>query len=206
VLPRNITRELRRAGHPQLVVSTWTRWNRETFADLSGLLLGGPAVVGSLMDVVGRGPRATVTFSPRGPHPTPYLRTFISIELLRRMGFPEEASAYRRAWRRVFPSGRGSNIPPAMLDSFEDAHRRVVDVICYRRYPELGNKSYSEVIRFRPKEQSMIEEAARRVAAGTDPGVVPARFLIGAARIALDRRLARPQVITDNFYKELARR
>jgi len=44
------------------------------------------------------------------------------------------------------------------------------------------------------------------LAAGNDPGVVPARFLIGATRIALDRRLARPGVITENFYKELARR
>jgi hypothetical protein len=206
VLPREITRELTRAGHPPVVVSAFTRWNREIFADLSGLLLGGPAVVGSLMDVVGRSPRATMTYSPRGPHPTPYLRTFISIELLRRMGFPAEATAYRRAWRRVYPSGRGGNIPRALLDTFEDAHRRVVDVICFRRYPELGNKSYSEVIRFRPKEQEMIEEAARRVAAGTDPGVIPARFLIGATRVALDRGLARPQVITDNFYQELTRR
>jgi hypothetical protein len=62
------------------------------------------------------------------------------------------------------------------------------------------------VLRFEPKEQQMIEEAARRLAAGTDPGVIPARFLIGAARVALDRRLARPQTITDNFYRELARR
>jgi hypothetical protein len=206
VLPREITRELTRAGHPPVVVSAFTRWNREIFADLSGLLLGGPAVVGSLMDVVGRSPRATTTYSSRGPHPTPYLRTFISIELLRRMGFPEEATAYRRAWRRVYPSGRGSNIPPALLDTFEDAHRRVVDVIGFRRYPELGNKSYSEVIRFRPKEQEMIEEAARRLAAGTDPGVIPARFLIGATRVALDRGLARPQAITDSFYQELTRR
>jgi len=106
----------------------------------------------------------------------------------------------------VYPSGRGSNIPPALLDTFEDAHRRVVDVIGFRRYPELGNKSYSEVIRFRPKEQEMIEEAARRLAAGTDPGVIPARFLIGATRVALDRGLARPQAITDSFYQELTRR
>jgi hypothetical protein len=206
VLPREISRELTRAGHPRVAVAAWTRWNRETFADLSGLLLGGPAVVGSLMDVVGRGPRTTVAYSPRGPHPTPYLRTFISIELLRRMGFPEEAAAYRRAWERVYPNARAGNIPRAILDTFEDANRRVVDVICFRRYAELGNKAYSEVLRFRPKEQEMIEEAARRVAAGTDPGVVPARFLIGATRVALDRRLARPQVITDNFYRELARR
>src|SRR4029079_16476359 len=38
------------------VASVWTRWNRELFADVSGLLLGGPAIVGSLMDIVARSP------------------------------------------------------------------------------------------------------------------------------------------------------
>jgi hypothetical protein len=52
----------------------------------------------------------------------------------------------------------------------------------------------------------MIEEAARRLAAGTDPGIVPERFLIGATRVALNQRLARPGEITVNFYRELARR
>ena len=51
-----------------------------------------------------------------------------------------------------------------------------------------------------------VEEAARRLASGNDPGVVPERFLIGASRFALDHRLARPGVITENFYRELARR
>jgi hypothetical protein len=52
----------------------------------------------------------------------------------------------------------------------------------------------------------MIEEAARRLAQGDDPGVVPERFLIGAARFALDRRLATPEALVTNFYRELARR
>ena len=52
----------------------------------------------------------------------------------------------------------------------------------------------------------MIEEAGRRLAAGNDPGIVPERFLIGAARYALDNRLARPGVIAKNFYRELERR
>ena len=52
----------------------------------------------------------------------------------------------------------------------------------------------------------MIEEASRRLAQGTDPGVVPERFLIGAARFALDNRLARAELLKENFYKELARR
>ena len=52
----------------------------------------------------------------------------------------------------------------------------------------------------------MIEEAARRLAAGIDPGIIPPRFLIGAAREALDRGMARPGVITENFYNELSGR
>ena len=78
--------------------------------------------------------------------------------------------------------------------------------ICFRPYKTLGNRSLAQVIRFEAKEQEMIHEAARRLAAGTDPGIVPERFLIGAARAALEQKLARPGVITDNFYKELARR
>jgi hypothetical protein len=52
----------------------------------------------------------------------------------------------------------------------------------------------------------LIVAGARRLAAGTDPGIIPARFLIGAARVAIDERLARPGIIAENFYKELARR
>jgi hypothetical protein len=204
-VPVTIGRELLDAGCSREVAATWVGWNRECFADLAGLLLGGPAIVGSLMDVVGRGPVTTLTYGP-GPHPTPYLRTFVSIEALRRMGFPREAESARRTWTRVYPNPRAGTIPESLLASADGAIRTVVDVVCFRRYPSLGDRSLAEVIRFRPKEQVLVEEAARRVAAGIDPGVIPARFLIGAARVALERRLARPDVITRNFYRELARR
>jgi hypothetical protein len=134
------------------------------------------------------------------------LRPFLSIELLRRIGFPEEAEQYRRTWTRLYPDSRAGNIPAALLDTFPEAKRLIVDTVCFQPYAELGNKSLAQVIRFEPKEQQMIEEAARRLSAGTDPGVIPERFLIGAARFALDHRLARPGVITTNFYRELARR
>jgi hypothetical protein len=122
------------------------------------------------------------------------------------MGFPKEAEQFRRAWTRLYPDPRTGNIPPALLDTFPEASAMVVDTVCFQPYAELGDKSLSQVIRFEPKEQQMIEEAARRLSAGTDPGIIPERFLIGAARFALDHRLARPGVITENFYKDLARR
>lgn len=206
VIPRNLARRLLAQGLPRSVAATWTRWNRETFADLSGLLLGGPAVVASLIDVIARSPETVTGFSPRGPHPTPWIRLFISTECLRRMGFADEAGHFEKAWQRVYPNPRVGTIPAPMLSHLRETIALVVDTICYRPYQELGNKCLSEVIRFAPKEQQMVEEAARRLAAGNDPGVVPERFLIGASRFALDNRLARPGVITENFYRELSRR
>lgn len=205
VVPETLERGLVEAGHPPEVARVWRRWNRETFADLCGLLLGGPAVVASLMDILARAPASVWTYNPTAVHPTPWLRLFVSAELLSRMGFPEEADGSRKAWRRTY-GRRAAPYPRAMLESADDAVRLVVDTMCFRPYETLGRRSLAQVIRFAPKEQQMIEEAARRLARGIDPGILPERFLIGAARLAFDRRLAPPEVITRHFYRDLARR
>jgi hypothetical protein len=205
-VPKRIAKTLLDAGHGRFVATVWTRWNREMFADLSGLLLGGPAVVGSLMDVVGRSTETVMGFDPSGPHPTPFLRTLLSVELLRRMGFDDEARRYRRAWLRLYPSPRRWGFPAALLKDAPTVIAQVVDAVCYRPFRELGNKALSQVIRFERKEQALIEEAAQRMARGNDPGIIPERFLIGATRVALENRLAPAAVIQANFYKELSRR
>jgi hypothetical protein len=205
-VPLGIGRRLLAHGTGPEVAGTWVRWNRELFADLSGLLLGGPAVVGSLMDVVGRSPESVLAFDPDGVHPTPWFRALLSVELLRRMGFAAEARDYRRLWLRMYPDPRAGSLPPGMLATFRDACALVVDTVCFRPFAELGNTSLAAAVRFGAKEQAMVEEAAARLAAGSDPGIVPARFLISAARVSFDRRLGRPAAVMANFYKELARR
>jgi hypothetical protein len=205
-IPRQVGRRLLNANLGRFVSSVWVRWNREMFADMSALLLGGPEVVGSLMDVIGRAPAAVFGFNPRGVHPTPYLRLLISAEMLRRMGFKTEAEQYARAWARIYPNPRTGTIPKRVLATFPRACGLAVDAMCFRPYPSLGNRSLSQLIRFEKKDQAMIEESAKRMAAGVDPGIIPERYLIGAARIALNRRMARPGVITRNFYHELVRR
>ena len=205
-VPLAIARALLRAGLGREVTRVWVRWNRETFADLCGLLLGGPCIVASLMDVVGRSPQITYHFDPNGVHPTPYLRVLISVELLRRMGFHDEAEKYGRAWTTLYPGPKKGTFPKEILVTAPRAIALVVDALCYRPFAELGNKTLAEVYRFGQKEQRMIEECARRLAAGTDPGIVPERFLIGAARFALDNRLAGAEAIKNHFYQELSRR
>jgi hypothetical protein len=205
-VPRGVALRLLNAGMGRFVAGVWARWNREMFADMSAVLLGGPEVVGSLMDVVGRAPATVFHFNPRGVHPTPYLRTLISVELLKRMGFEDDAERYRRAWTRIYPNPRAGNIPEKMLRTFPEACAKAVDAMCYRPYKTLGSKSLAQVIRFEKKDQQMIEEGAQRLAAGIDPGIIPERFLIGASRLALNRRLAKPGVVMQNFYRELVRR
>lgn len=206
LIPRLLYRNLVGAGLPPGVAKVWRRWNRETFADMSGLLLGGPAVVASLLDVVARTPAATFGYNPRGVHPTPYLRPFLSFELLRRLGFEPEAGRYERMWTKMYPDPTKGNLPPALLQTAHKAIPIVVRTMCFDPYETLGNKKFSEVIRFSHKEQQIIEEAARRLAAGVDPGILPERYLIGAARAALDLKLAHPETITQNFYRDLSRR
>jgi hypothetical protein len=205
-VPVAIGRRLLEEDCPPAVVQTWVRWNREIFADLSALLLGGPAVVGSLLDVVGRSPRAVVAYNRSGPHPTPIFRVYTSTELLRRMGFAEEAERYESLWSKIYPDPRAGTLPRALVDTFARANPAVVDALCFREFAQLGGRSLAGTITFGAKEHQMTLEAAERLAAGTDPGIIPARFLIGSARFALDRGLARPGVITKNFYTELARR
>jgi hypothetical protein len=205
-VPLAIARTLLRAGLGREVARVWVRWNRETWADLCGLLLGGPAIVASLMDVVGRSPQITYHFDSRGVHPTPYLRVLLSVELLRRMGFQAEAERYARAWTTLYSGPPQGSMPKEVLSTASRAIRLVVDVLCYQPFAEIGNKALAEVYRFGQKEQRMIEECAQRLAAGTDPGIVPERFLIGAARYALDNRLTSADTIREGFYRELARR
>lgn len=203
-VPRTVGLKLLRAGVNRQVTRTWVRWNREMFSDMAGMLLGGPCFIASLMDILARSPETVVSYNPRGPHPTPYLRMLINTELLRRMGFSQESRQYRNAWTRIYPDPSAGNIPPAVVKSFKDVCPLAVDAMCFQSYRSLGNRSLHQVLNFGAKEQRMIEEASQRLAAGVDPGIIPERFLIGAVRLALDRRLARPEVLTRNFYKALA--
>jgi hypothetical protein len=203
-VPRKVGLALLRAGASKRVARTWVRWNREMFADMIGMMLGGPCVAGSLMDILAREPETVSHFREDGVHPTPLFRMLINTEVLRRMGFESDAAKYRKAWLKIYPRPAGNRIPKAMLKSFHEAFPVAVDAMCFQPYRSLGNRSLAQVLNFGHKEQQMIEEASRRLAAGVDPGIIPERFLVGAVRLALDRRHARPETLAKNFYKALA--
>jgi hypothetical protein len=147
-----------------------------------------------------------LTFSPVGVHPTPYLRVFISLILLRRMGFPAEAAALGRVWRHLYPEGGRGFIPAPLLSTFGPAAESVVDTIVFQPHPQFGGKSLIQAVPFGQDQLAILRTAGQRLAQGQDPGSIPPRFMIGAARFALGQRQASPQAITDNFYRILGRR
>lgn len=206
VVPKLIDSRLSAAGIPAADRGIWVRWTKETFADLIGVLLIGPAFVESTMDVVGKAADSTGAFNPRGVHPTPYLRVRIGTHLLGKMGFTQEARRIDAVWSRLYPDRVGDSIPASFRKNFRRSLPVVVDAIVGTPFTQLGGKTLRQVICFRPQDQEVAVEAATRLATGRDPGIVPERFLINAARIAFDRGLAAPGLITRHFYDALGRR
>jgi len=188
------------------IAQVWARWHKEMMADMFALVLGGPAAVESLMDVVARAPSFTLRYNALGVHPTPFLRVLINLVLLRRMGFARMADDLQQVWRRLYPRVTPEDIPPPVMQSFAPAAELAVDTMVFQSYRQFAGKSLAQVVEFGPRQMQMIAQAGGRLAAGQDPGTVPLRFMIGAARFALDQRLAPPQAINDNFYRILGRR
>lgn len=206
IVPKLINARLAAAGIPAADRGIWVRWTKETFADLIGVLLVGPAFVESTMDVVGKAADSTGAFNPRGVHPTPYLRVRIGTHLLGKMGFTKEARRIEEVWSRLYPDSVGDSIPASFRKNFRRSLPVVVDAVVGTPFTQLGGKTLRQVVCFRPQDQEVAIEAATRLAAGRDPGIVPERFLINAARIAFDRGLAAPGVIARHFYDALGRR
>ena len=78
-------------GLPPLAISIFGRWHKEIFADLCACLLGGPAVAWGMAMFLAHPADKVMTYRPGGPHPTGYLRVLILAEMVRRMGFGDEA-------------------------------------------------------------------------------------------------------------------
>lgn len=201
--PRLIQNRLRRLNLPKDVIENWSTWHKEIYADLIGILLIGPSYVASIMDVVGRPAGTVAKFSKGAVHPTPYLRIFINTMLLRLMGFAQQAEHYEKIWSALYPANVVQHIPQSIRTTFEPACKATVIALCFSEHAAYGGKRLIDVVAFQKKDQSIVFEAANRLAQGTNPGIVPDRFLISAARVALDREMAPPDRISQNFYDVL---
>ncbi len=205
IMPHRIKLAFDQHKLPERNAEVWARWHKEAYADLAGVLLIGPAYVGSLMDVVGRSRQQTAAYSDEAVHPTPIIRVPLNIRLLERMGFGEDAQAFRRAWDMLYPASVWRQVPDWVRAKLPQQIDAALDAMCFTSFKEYGGRALADVVRFQPKHAALVREAAARLETGTDTGVLPERFLIAAARIALIRKKAAPEIIHRNFYETLGR-
>lgn len=205
VMPRRVLASFRRKGLPEQNGRIWAHWHKESYADACGTLLIGPAYVGSLMDVVGRSRPQTAAYSDDAVHPTPIIRVPLNVRLLERIGFGADARAFRGAWDQLYPASAWRMVPAWMRDKLPEQIDAMLDALCFEPFDEYGGKSLTDVIRFDPRHVALVREAAERLETGTSTGVLPERFLIAAARVALVRKRTAPERIHRSFYETLGR-
>ena len=198
-------RSLGFVGDP-LLARIWGRWHKEIFADLAALLLGGPAAAwGMAIFLAHPAPRA-LTFRPGSAHPTGYLRIFVQVEMLRRMGFQLEAARMDRVWRTLYDPGRGHRLPPRLLTSAGTLVPQIVDEIAFQTRRNLAQRALVDIIRFDRNDQSRIKAAARELAGGRDPSFALApRHLVSAASYALNSGRVPPRRLSDQVVSLLVR-
>jgi hypothetical protein len=176
-------RVLKAVGHP-LVTTIYRRWHKEIFADLAAILLGGPASAWGMMDFLAHPAPRTLTYRPGGAHPTGFLRAFIMAEMVKRLGFPEDAARMQRVWNRLFNPRSGHRIPAQLLQDSSRTIAHVVDEVTFQTRRNLAQRALVDVIPFRPADEEQIRRAARALSRGLVPPEVPPRFLVSASYYA----------------------
>jgi hypothetical protein len=172
-------------GDP-LVATIFGRWHKEIFADLAAVLLGGTASVWGMMEFLSHSSPAVLTFRPGGAHPTGYLRISILAEMLRRMGFGEDAARAERVWRTLYDPRRGHRMPVRLLRTAGRTIPQIVDEIAYQPRRNLAQRALVDIIPFSHADEREIRRAAILLHRGGTPADLPPRFLLSASRHAVE--------------------
>jgi hypothetical protein len=170
---------------PPRVITIYSRWQKEIFADLAALLLGGPAAAWGMAEFLSHPSDRIMTYRPGGAHPTSYFRVPIMAEMLRRMRFGAEAAELNGVWKRLYDPRRGHRILPELFATARRVIPAVVDEIAFQPRRALAERALATVIPFRAADQSAIRRGGLLLARGRMPTDLPPRFLVGACRYAL---------------------
>lgn len=175
----------------------WTRWHKEIFADLAAILLGGPAAADGMKDFLAYPAPRVLAFRPLAVHPVPYLRAFIMAEMIERLGFGEHAARVRKVWDGLYGHHlAGSRLPQILVESAPVVIPEVVDEVAFQTRRGLAGHRLVDILPFTPADERRIRTAAQQIASGRISVALPPRFTVGAARYALEGKLAPPDEIS----------
>jgi hypothetical protein len=161
----------------------WFGWLPEVFADIFGVLAGGPAFVSALSDLLATDPVEVAAESAeadgRQPHPPATLRVALCGRTLEHLGFETEASSLWGAWADAFT--------PDPDDPYGKDVEVVADGLRSARYPQLGCRTLREILPFSAAHHKAATTAAISILEPSKPTSADIRSLVAAARLAFDR-------------------
>jgi hypothetical protein len=193
------------AGLDYSRLDQWASWANEIFCDCLAVLLGGPAFVRELMDVLlGMSPGRLID-PARSPHPPPYLRILLLCEFLKGLetkrpadGFPTDpqvaasyadlAEQYAGAWRASYAAA----VDPAPFQPYLDEAGLVLGLLMDTPLPELKGATARQLGRFTPADFKLVQRVANNhLKNGEESGEeIPPHLAVGAARVAFDALVA----------------
>jgi hypothetical protein len=161
----------------------WHAWSQEVFADVYGVLAGGPAFVETLVDFLAEDPRSITTEwrgDPSwGSYPTSTLRVLLACAVLAECEFDEQAvDPLRKRWTDVYDHHA--------LTEFEDDVPLVAHALVEGPYAELDRAPLTAVLSFSPSDYATAKNAAKQARLQREPSTTDVRKLVAAARIAYD--------------------
>lgn len=198
-----VRRVIRSSGDPELT-RVWGVWHKEIFADLAAILLGGPAAAWGMATFLAHPAPRTLTFRPGGAHPTAYLRVHILAEMVRRLGFTQEAERLSRVWDTLYrPAGQPHRLPQRLLASSGHLIPQVVDEIAFQTRRNLAHRSLADIIPFSLQDEVAIRAGARQLGQGLVPDDLPPRQLVSAASYALAEGHVQPHHLSRQVIEHL---
>ncbi|MDD1620038.1 MAG: hypothetical protein LUQ11_01060 [Methylococcaceae bacterium] len=197
-----VRRTLRASGDPGLT-RIYGLWHKEIFADLAAILLGGPAAAWGMATFLANPAPRTMTFRPGGAHPTAYLRVHILAEMLRRLGFDQDASRLSRVWDDLYNPRRVNRLPARLLSTSSRLIPEVVDEIAFQTRRNLAQRSLADIIVFDREHEQAILSGARSLGRGQMPHDLAPRHLVSAASYALAEGRIAPRLLADRVIDRL---
>lgn len=197
-----VRRTIRASGDPGLT-RIYGLWYKEIFADLAAILLGGPAAAWGMATFLAHPAPRTLTFRPGGAHPTAYLRVHILAEMLRRLGFNEDAGRLARVWNDLYNPRRVNRLPARLLMTSSRIIPEVVDEIAFQTRRNLAQRSLADIIRFDLTDEQAIRAGAQTLVRGRIPQELPPRHLVSAASYALAEGRIAPRLLADRVIDRL---
>jgi len=181
-------------------LAQWSDWAVEIFCDCLAVLLGGPAFVRELMDVLlGMSP-GDPNDPARSPHPPPYLRILLLCAFLEELeskrpqaGFATDAqlsahygnlaAQYAGGWRSAY-----AGVDPAPFAPYLDEAGLVLGLLVDTPLPELNGGTARQLGWFTPAEHKLVTRVAENhLAFGEESGEpIAPRLAVAAARVAFD--------------------